>query len=206
MKIRYLAIGIAAGALIGSGGLLFFQNYNPQDENSDLASTVFGRIVERNELVSVSQDYCIVDKAVDTNRLFDLFDIPFSENSFWYRYEGTLKAGVNLEHAEFTQNGTALTISLETPYIISNTPNMDESGVLEERGNVLNPIHVEDVDEFQRQCIERSHNEAIEDGLLEEAKTNAEENIRSMFNAALGETYTVEFDWKEGPVDENQIR
>ena len=91
----------AAGLVIGIVGTLFFSNYNPADkEVPENASVVFGRIVEQNELVSVSQDYNIVDKQSDANSFFGLFDIPFTGNSFWYRYAGTIKAGVNLETAD----------------------------------------------------------------------------------------------------------
>lgn len=73
--------------------------------------------------------------------------------------------------------------------------------MLEERGNVLNPIHIEDVDEFQRRCVDQSELDAVEGGLLRAARTNAETNIANMFGAALGDEYTVEFVWRE-PSDE----
>ena len=33
--------------------------------------------------------------------------------------------------------------------------------------------------------------------LYDEAKANTEENIRQMFNSALGDSYTIEFDWRD---------
>ena len=188
----------AVGLLAGTGVTLFFQNYNPPDESETLSPTVvFDRIVSQNELVTVSQDYCITDKAVDCNRLFDLVDIPLTQNSYWYRYEGTVKAAVNLEDADFVESGNQLTVTLSAPYVSSNDPDWDESGVLEESNNILNPIHVEDVDAFQKQCDERSTEEAIEGGLLEDAKSSAEKNIRDMFGAALGDQYQVNVIWRE---------
>lgn len=92
-----------------------------------MASTVFARIVKQNELVAVSQNYTVVDKAEDANQLFGI-DIPFTGNSFWYRYTGTLKAGVNLENATYELADTQITVTLEEPYIISNTPDMEKTG------------------------------------------------------------------------------
>ena len=74
---------------------------------------------------------------------------------------------------------------------------MDKSDVLEENGNLLNPIHVEDVVAFQRKCIEESEKEIAEGGIYDEAKQNTEDNIRNMFNSALGDSYTIEFNWRE---------
>ena len=106
-------------------------------------SVVFERVVAQDELVCASQNYAIVDKATDTARLFDLIDLPWTTNSFWYRYCGTIKAGVNLQTAEFSQDegdANKLTVTLDQPYVISNTPDMSKSGVLEERNNIFNNI------------------------------------------------------------------
>lgn len=196
------AIGVLVGLLLGIVGTLFLSSYNPPDDNShNEASVVFGRIVSQNELVSVSQDYNIVDKVSDANSFFGLFDIPFTGNSFWYRYTGTIKAGVNLETANIDAQGTKITITLDPAYIISNEPDMDQSGVLEENNNVLNPIHVDDVDEFQRWCIEQSEADAIEGGLLEDAQVGAESRLSNLFYVALGDEYTVEFVWREAPLE-----
>lgn len=189
------ALGLALGAVL----FAVLPNHNPPDEDDgQAASVVFERIVKQNELVSVSQRYSITDKATDQNSFFDLFDIPFTENSFWYRYAGTIKAGVNLQTAAFELDGKTVRITLDEPYVISNTPDMDESGVLEESNNILNPIHVEDVDAVQKKFQEDSQRYSIAGGLLEDAKANAEANLRGMFVAALGEDYSVEFTYRDG--------
>lgn len=108
---------------------------------------------------------------------------------------------MNLETANISQDGTAITIELDPAYIISNEPDMEESGVLEENNNVLNPIQVEDVDEFLRLCIERSESEAVEEGLLNDARAEAEERLTDLFFVALGEDYTVNYEWREDPAE-----
>lgn len=190
-------ICLVIGLVLGVAGTIFLQNHNPQDSKTLSPSTVFSRIVAQNEMVSASQDYSIVDKVSNVNSFFGLFDLPFTSNSFWYRYVGTIKAGVDLENAQLTTVGETITVTLDEPYIISNTPDMTVSGVLEENNNNLNPIHIEDIDAFQAKCIEDSEAGAIEGGLLDEAKQNAEQNIRNIFTGAFGDTYAVEFQWTE---------
>ena len=112
---------------------------------------------------------------------------------------------MNLETANISQDGTAITIELDPAYIISNEPDMEESGVLEENNNFLNPIQVEDVDEFQRLCVERSESEAVEGGLLDDARAEAEERLTALFFVALGEDYKVAFEWREAPAEETQV-
>lgn len=197
-KLVFLIIGLVVGVALGVGGHAFFASYNPPDEKNGLSpAIVFDRYVEQSELVSVSQSYCIVDKYSDIDTFFELFDLPWTKNSIWYRYAGIIKAGVDLETADITSNEALIHVTLDQPYIISNTPDMDISGVLEENNNVLNPIHVEDVDEIHRECIRVSEENAVEGGLLEEAKKDAEADIARMFKAALGDEYEIEFEWRD---------
>lgn len=196
-KLGFACVGLLAGIVLGVVGTLLFQNYNTSGEGSESPETVFERIVSQNEMVSVSQDYSIVEVVEDTNEILG-FSIPGTKNSFWFRYVGTLKAGANLETAKMTVSGRTITISLRQPYIISNTPDSEETGVLEERNNILNPIHVEDVDAFMAECRERSQAEAIEGGLLDRAREGVEENLRTMFFAALGDAYDIRFVWEDG--------
>lgn len=163
-------ICLAVGLLLGIIGTIFVQNHNPKDEHALSPSVVFSRVVAQNELVSAAQDYSIVDKVSNTGSFFGLFDLPFTSNSFWYRYVGNIKAGVNLETAQIRTFGRGITIVLDQPYIISNTPDMVVSGVLEENNNILNPIHIDRVDMFRAKCIEDSERAAIEGGLMDEAR------------------------------------
>ena len=190
-----LIVGIVL--CLGVAYNLFAQGLVMRTSEGLSPSVVFSRIVAEDEMVSVSQQYSIVDKAEDANSFFDIFDIPFTENSFWYRYVGTIKAGMNLKTADINVQGSKVTITLDQPYIISNEPDMDKSGCLEENNNMLNPIHVEDVVAFQKQCKEQSEKDALEDGdLLNQAKANAESNLTDMFTAALGDGYEFEYKYR----------
>ena len=198
-RIQFALMGALIGLVIGIVGVFAVQNLgSSNDEPHVEPSVVFDRIVAKSELVSASQQYNITDKSTQpAATFFDLFDIPFTDTSFWYRYVGTIKAGVDLDQAEFSQEGDIIRITLNQPYIISNTPNMEESGVIEENNNLFAKIPLSEVDEFQRQCIEKSESGAIEGELMDEARANAEQDIADMFNAALGNAYTVEFEWRE---------
>ena len=212
--ISVFFIGLIIGAL-ACGAVIYyiFAMTSKEVVTSDLETLsptiVFTRVQDQGELVSASQDYTYVDKVTNSNRdLFNQFDVPFTENSFWYRYSGTLKAGVNLKTAAIEQDSedsTVLNITLDQPYIVSNTPNMDLSGVLEENNNLINPISIQESDAFQKECIERSEQEAMNGGLLEEARTNAEKQITNLYNAAFDEgKYTINFIYRDADSTSNQ--
>ena len=201
-KMRLVKVGLIGaviGIILGVVGTVFVSNYNPKDESIvDNVSVVFGRIIDQNEMVCASNDYTFVEKASNNVRLFDLIDLPLSDNSFWYRYSGTIKVAVGLDDAEYSQSGNTISVTLSQPFISSNTPDMSVTGVLEENNNALNPIKVEDVDALQRDCVKRSEEITASDGeLMAIARDNAESNITRMFTAALGEDYVIEFSWRD---------
>ncbi len=198
-KAKFALIGFVIGIALGIFGVLAVQNVSSSSNESHVQpSVIFDRIVAKSELVSAEQSYSITEKSTqDAATFFDLFDIPFTDTSFWYKYVGTIKVGVDLKTAEFSQNGNDIHIVLGQPYIISNTPNMNESGVLEQSDNLFAHVPLEEVDEFQRACIKTSEEQAINGGLMDEAKSNAEQDIKDMFYAALGDAYTISIEWSE---------
>lgn len=187
---KSVVFALVSGLVLGAGGVILLYQYNPKDEPQVTtldSSMIMSRVIDRNEMVSASQDYTIVEKAGDKNNLFDLIEIPFTQNSFWYLYAGTIEASVDLGKATWEPESVGvLKVTLPEP-VMQNIPNMDVSGVLEERNNILNPIHVEDVDAFQRNCIDKSNQQAEEGGLKEEAKKSAQANLQGIFDVACGE-------------------
>lgn len=199
-KPKWFAIGLCLGIVASVAfGVAWKMNAGseqaaPAPENNELSpAVVFSRVQEQNELVCASQDYAITDKVSNANKIpFTDIEIPFSTNSFWYRYCGTIKVAVSLENAELSQDGNTVRIVLDQPHISSNTPDMNKSGVLEENSNFLNPSHLNQVDEFQRACIERSAEEAKNGTVFSEARENAQKNLQAIFTGAFGDQYQLE--------------
>lgn len=145
--IKFLIVALLVGIVIGVAAVLWVQGQVQEKAEEANTTVVFNRVVAEDELVVASQRYSVVEKAKDSKKFFDSWDIPFTEKSFWYRYVGTIKAAVDLSNAELVkQDGKTITIALDQPFISSNTPDMNASGVLEENNNLINPISVEMVD------------------------------------------------------------
>ena len=199
-KPKWFAIGLCVGIVASVAfGVAWKMNAGseqvaPAPENNELSpAVVFSRVQEQNELVCASQDYAITDKFSNTNKIpFTDIDIPFTTNSCWYRYCGTIKIAVSLENAEFSQDGSTLRVVLDQPYISSNTPDMDKTGVLEENGNFLNPAHFNQVEEFQRACVEKSTEEVKNGTVFRDARENAQKNLQAIFTGAFGDQYQLE--------------
>lgn len=193
-----VVFALIGGLVIGIGGTLFLQSYNPKDETVVVTgSSVMERVADRNEMLAASQAYSMVKKATDQNKLFDLIDIPFTQNSFWYHYVGEVQALVDMGAATWEDSFDKKLIRVKLPEpTLQNVPNTKVSGVLEEHNNIFNPIHVKDTDEFRRQCVKEGTETAKKNGILKKAKENTAANLQEMFDVALGKgTYTVKVSW-----------
>ena len=97
-KIKLIATSLIVGLALGATGILLFNAHNVDEESQDLeASAVFERIIQQNTMITASQRYQIVDKVSDENEILGSIKVPFTENSFWYRFAGTIQAGVDLD-------------------------------------------------------------------------------------------------------------
>ena len=201
-----LFVGIIIGAIAAFAVQGFTEKLQPSPSEQGQSSTrqntdphiVFERIKSDGELVSATQTYNINEKvSQDPVHLFGPIDLPWSEASFQYRYIGEIKAGVNLETAGFAHEDKTITVELKQPYIISNTPDMEESGIVDkDESGIFARVLPERVEEFRTECAEKSERAAISKGLLESARNSAEVIITDMLYAALGNEYEIAFEWR----------
>ncbi len=196
--IKVALIAFVIGVVLGIGGVLYVQHSMPKQETAkepDSTTVVFNKVISQNELNVASQTYTEVNKVSDVNKFFG-FEIPFTGNSFWYRSVGTIKMSVNLSKMQLkSQDGNKLVVKLEQPYISSNTPDMDKSGVLEESNNILNPIHIDEVDSYRAGVQKTIEESALQGDIAEQARANTAQNLSDIFSLATGEKYEVTVDW-----------
>ena len=68
--------------------------------------------------------------------------IPFTTKSFILTYDGTVKAGVDLDGAEVSVSGTTVTITLPEAEILSHEIDEDSMEVFDEKTSIFNPFTV----------------------------------------------------------------
>lgn len=194
-KAKLVGIGAIVGLVIGAFSVFMLFTYNPpdnQDEPNVDISLLMSEITQINELATASQMYTVVEKVASNSKLFDTIDIPFSENFFILTYTGTVKAGVNLDEAQISLDGTTVKVELPQATILSDAIDTSSFNVLHEQNNVFNPISVEDVTQYIDKSRQEAEAAAISGEVIAEAQANAESSIRALLEAALPEGYTLE--------------
>lgn len=148
------------------------------------------KINEISELATASYTYTNADIKTDS-RTFNGKTIPLTTSKYIVKYDGIIKAGVNMEEAQVEVVGKKVVVKLPEIKIISNE--ITDIDVLDESNNIFNPIKVSDVTDYfvkeQKQTMEEM---AIEKGLYDEAKTNAVTYMKAFLYKILPDEYEVE--------------
>ena len=189
---RYLWLGILLCALVGGACFLGGRWSAGQSENVQIDAVVLqNQLTEIRELATVTYAYTNMAQFENSNDFYGV-KIPFTTKSFILTYDGTIKAGVDLDGAAVDVSGTAVTITLPEAQILSHEIDEDSVEVFDEKASIFNPFTVEDFTSFQADQKAAMEERALSRGLLEEARRKAVSSVEQLLSAALPDPYTVE--------------
>ena len=153
-------------------------------------------IQEIGELATLEYLYTDAGKFEDPKQLFGK-DVPFTTKSFIAKWDGIIKAGVDISQvtAEVDSNNKEVVIHIPKAEILSHEIDSESVETLDQKNGLFNPVSVEDVREFDAESKEKMENRAIENGILDKAFENAESIIEKLIDPMIQEfEYTVRFE------------
>lgn len=160
--------------------------------------TIYEEIKGIGELATV--EYLFTDAAIFTDsKQIGNWNIPFTQKSFTIKWNGTIKAGIQIEQIEIhvDRDNAIITITLPASQILSYEVDNESVEVLDEKNNIFNKITIQDKIELdiatEKAMIER----AIQSGLLENALENAEDMITKLLlsNEAIRQNYNIVYEY-----------
>lgn len=127
----------------------------------------------------------IVEDSYSCKKMFGK-DIKFTETGYIVSYKGTVSAGIDLSKATVKQLDKN-TIEILLPQIEVYEPNFDNASMkkYDEKNSVFNPLTIDDVNETEINAKNKIKEEAINYGIEEKAKANAEEMVLSLMSQVL---------------------
>lgn len=192
VAVKILSIVIILAILAG-GGYFVYRHFMGKIADVSSHETVNSVEVIKEKLEETAElntgSYLCTDVITSADsRTFKDWKIPFTEKSFTVRYDGVVKAGIkDLSQAEVSQEGESIIIKLPEVEITGAEIDNDSFEKIDESNNVFNPISVEDLNEAQKDLKEKMCESAIEKGILDIAKNNAETLISGMMESAGGD-------------------
>lgn len=189
---KYLWLGILLCALVGGACFLGGRWSAGQSENTQIDAVVLqNQLTEIRELATVTYAYTNMAQFESSSDFYGV-KVPFTTKSFILTYDGTIKAGVDLDGAAVDISGTTVTVTLPEARILSHEIDEDSVEVFDEKASIFNPFTVEDFTSFQADQKAAMEERALSRGLLEEARSKAVSSVKQLLAAALPDTYTVE--------------
>ncbi|TJX15145.1 DUF4230 domain-containing protein [Tissierella creatinini] len=148
------------------------------------------------ELATMEYLYTNSGKYSNPKQLFGK-DLPFTTKSFIAKWEGTIKAGINIEKitSDINENNNIITIYLPKAEIFSHEVHEESFETLDEKNGLFNKIEVDDIREFDYESKVAMEKRALENGILEKAEESAKAIIQGLLfmSPEIRELYTIQF-------------
>lgn len=176
---------VIAGILIGLQKSVFFSNKTTKIGFEDIG-----------ELATQSA-YCTEVNVTDASRKLFGFNIPFTQSKYIYSYDIVIKAGFNFEEIEWDIDETTIKVKLPEVQVLSNDINMDSFKLYHEDESIFKQITMTENNDAIKTMKEKAEKNAITNGLLDNARSNAETILTGFFaNAYDLEEYEIIFEDK----------
>ena len=125
--------------------------------------------------------YCTEISSIDNSRDLLGVSIPFTQSEYIYSYDVVIKAGFDFSEIEWEENDNTIKVKLPEAKILSNEIDLDSFKVYHESESIFNQITMTDTNESMKGLKEKAEEDAIENGLLENARTNAQVVLTGFF-------------------------
>lgn len=131
----------------------------------------------------------------------DLFGvpIPFTQSKSIYSYDVIIKAGFDFEKIDYAvkEKDQIITVKLPQPKILSSEIDPDSFKVFHESESLFRNITLDEQNEALKKLKTRAEKDAVHNGLLDNAKTNAEAILKAFFASEYDlKKYEITFSYK----------
>lgn len=158
---------------------MLYRTKNVQNEQKYDNAVIMEKILYVKELSLVKYNYSGVITYKDYKKFMN-FQVPLTEKSFLIRYNGYVKAGIDMQKASVKVNGKEVKVYLPKPNIQETVIDEKSITVYDESMNILNPVSVEDYKKAMIREKNKISQEAVKQGILTESSDQAHKFITSI--------------------------
>ena len=147
--------------------------------------------------LATQSGYFTTVQTINKSRTVLGVEVPGTQSSYVYSYDGTIKAGIDFEDIEISVDDLSHVIRVKLPeFKILSTEIDDDSFILYNDGaNLFTSLKLEDVNKSNAELKNTARETAIKNGILESARQNAQVLIRGFLAGFYDlNLYTVTFE------------
>lgn len=193
-KIIFIVIAVVIGVGAWFGSYMFSKNQaaNVKAETVKIGFKDIGELATQEtttkEVVSVTKD----DLSV-----FNI-PIPFTGSKQIFSYPVSIKAGFDFNQIKLEPNELTKTIKVKMPEVKILSCEVDNNGfqLWDEANSVFNPVKFDDTNEAISQMKDTAKKDAIDHGIYDKAKSNAETMLKGFIGQSFDlNEYKIEFSY-----------
>lgn len=128
--------------------------------------------------------YCTELSVTDKSRNLFGITIPFTQSKYIYSYDIVIKAGFDFEDIEWEENGTSIEVKLPESKVLSSEIDLDSFKIYHEDESIFTQITMAENNEGMKDLKQKAEEGAIANGLLDNARDNAETILTGFFGNA----------------------
>lgn len=125
--------------------------------------------------------YCTEVSVTEGSRELFGITIPFTQSKYIYSYDVAVKAGFDFGEIEWKLNDHTIEVSLPEARVLSTEIDTDSFEIYHEEESIFRQITLTENNEALRSLQESAEQNAVENGLLENARSNAETILTGFF-------------------------
>lgn len=168
--------------IFGAGCFLFGKFGAGIEDRQELTTVVIeNQLEEISELSTLSYHYKDFGKFSDA-KIFNDIKIPFTTSEFIVSFEGDIKAGIKMSGIEVKKTAGGFLVTLPDAEIFSHEIHTDTAKVLDEKTSMFNPVKVSDYNGFYNSQKDRIEKEALDRGLLENARESGVKLVKNILS------------------------
>ncbi len=141
--------------------------------------------------------YCTEVNVTEAAKELWGIEIPFTQSKYIYSYDFVIKAGFDFGQIQWKEENNKITVTLPEVKILSSAPVDGSFKLFHEQESIFKQVTLEENIASIESMKQQAEEEAIGNGLFENAKTNAEAMLRSFFGSVYDmNEYEIEFIYK----------
>ena len=131
--------------------------------------------------IATQSAYCTeVNVTEDAKELYGM-RIPFTQSKYIYSYDIVIKAGYDFNEIEWKEKNKTIEVKLPEAKVLSNELDMDSFKVYHEEESIFSKITLEENNDAVKKMKLNAQENAIANGLLENARSNSETMLTGFF-------------------------
>ena len=189
-KLAIGAVILVALAVVLTLGLSSI--FNHEEKPTKLGFEDIGELATQAAYTTIVED-------TDVSRELFGVSIPFTQSKLIYIYDVVVKAGLDFDQVKWTVSENKIKVEMPEIRILSSEIQFDSFQTYYENESIFRPVKIDENNQAIQEMVKKAETTAVENGLLENARENAEMMIKGfIYQNFDSQEYQISFTYEKG--------